>query len=584
MTFPTDWKIPVLRFWLFFGCALYLSPSWSQYIVTDLDADAQQLYDRLIVLSGGGPAQLHSAIKPYGRKDLVALADSVWLTCYSPIDRYRAQALWNRNNEFIRDAPLIADPLNGGSYSRDQKSKHPLWNTFYKTPDCAYEVDVPDFYLRINPVLHVAVGRENGEGVTTFINQRGMSLRGGIGQHVYFHTAFYDSQIRFPNYVNDFTDQNGVVPGAGLYKDFDSRFFDFRSGRDFLLANAYVGVDLGKYFGFQLGHNTCFLGDGIRSLFLSDFSTPYFSLKINTRIWKFHYQNIFAELAADDFRSSGGSADPIPKKYMAAHYLSFKPGPAISLGFFEAVVFDRKDHQFELQYLNPIIFYRTVEGSLGSPDNVLLGLNAHADLWSRVRCYGQFILDDISISRILDGHLDWWGNKFGHQLGIKYLNAGNVDQLDIQVEWNRVRPYTYSHYDSNANYSHYKQALAHPLGANFNEWIFSADYAASPKLSMTGRVYFIRQGEDKDSLSYGANILLPNTGRPGDFGHSIGQGVAADIVFWSGAVRYEITPGVYVDGQWIFRKKSSDLADRNRKTSLFQLGVRYNMPLRTDVF
>ena len=48
----------------------------------------------------------------------------------------------------------------------------------------------------------------------------------------------------------------------------------------------------------QLGHDRNFIGNGYRSLILADYSTPYFFLKLNTRIWKFNYQNLFAELTA----------------------------------------------------------------------------------------------------------------------------------------------------------------------------------------------------------------------------------------------------------------------------------------------
>jgi hypothetical protein len=556
----------------------------AQNILTDFDRDQQHRYDRMTILTGGGPAELHSSILPLWRHDVVALADRFSLLATDDRATYDVQQIWDQNNEFVIAQPVWVDSLTVKQLARYRTSERPLWNTFYKTPAHFFEVDVPDFYLRINPILHIAAGRESTEAVTPFINQRGISIRGGIGKNVYFQTSVFESQVRFANYVNVFTDSFGVVPGAGLFKPFESAFFDVTAGRDYLLANAYVGVNLGKYIGFQLGHNQCFIGDGIRSLLFSDFSTPFFSLKLNTRIWKFHYQNIFAELAADNFMSVSGNSEPIPKKYLAAHYLSFKLNSAITLSLFEAVVFNRDDHQFELQYLNPIIFYRTVEGSLGSPDNVLLGLNARVDLYNRISLYGQLVLDDLSVRNILEGHMDWWGNKFGHQLGVKYVNALNVDHLDLQAEWNTVRPYTYSHYDADANYSNYKQPLAHPLGANFNEIILSAHYAASPRLRGTTSLYLMRIGEDVDSISFGGNIIVPNTQRQGDFGNAVAQGVGADILFWSTRISYEMTPGLLVEGRYVFRKKKSDVATRDLQTNLFQLGVRYNIATREDVF
>lgn len=583
----------VILCWLVFASGLLQA----QNILTEMDHDAHHRYDRMIILSGGGDSSLHSALQPYWRGDLIVLADTFSKYCELPAGQYQVRSIYDQNNEFVNPASVQfaryhtgIDSLLGTSDAEDisskryRQSKHPLWNTFYRTPAQFYEVDVKDFYLRVNPMIHVAVGNETEEGVTTFYNQRGLSLRGGVGENVFFQTSFYDSQVRYSNFINQYTDSVGVVPGVASYKDYNSSLLNISDGRDFLLATAYVGVNLGKYIGFQLGHNQFFIGEGIRSLLLSDYSTPFFSLKINTRIWKFHYQNIFAEISADNFMSVSGYSEAVPKKYMAAHYLSFKPNKTFTIGLFESVVFDRPGNQFELQYLNPIILYRTVESWIGSPDNVLLGFNSRLDIKKTASVYGQFILDDISISNILDGHMDWWGNKFGYQLGAKYINAFGIPFLDAQVEWNQVRPYTYSHYDSQSNYSNYKQTLAHPLGANFNELIFAVRYQATPHLLLQSTLHLMDTGEDMDSISYGGNVILPNTQRPGDYGHHIGQGIETNISYWSSSAQYELSPGVFIDARVILRNKTSASPERNLKTNLFQFGVRYNMAWREDVF
>ena len=108
-------------------------------------------------------------------------------------------------------------------------------------------------------------------------------------------------------------------------------------------------------------------------MLLSDYANNYLYLQLNTRVSIFHLQNTFAELSATGSRDNVGDS-LLPKKYMAAHYLSLQVSPKLSFGLFESVIFSR-DQGFELQYLNPVIFYRTVERLLDSPDNVLLGLN-----------------------------------------------------------------------------------------------------------------------------------------------------------------------------------------------------------------
>ena len=104
----------------------------------------------------------------------------------------------------------------------------------------------------------------------------------------------------------------------------------------------------------------------------------------------------------------------------------------------------------------------------------------------------------------------WWANKFGIQIGAKYIDAFGIKNLDLQLEHNRVRPFTYSHFDSVANYTHYNQPLAHPLMANFQEVIGIARYQPAPKWLIEAKAIFYQQGRDSSAESYGSNIFLPN--------------------------------------------------------------------------
>jgi hypothetical protein len=588
--------------WCVIGCICAFS-AFAQQQWTENDHDEHHLYQRMLVKSGGD-SLIHPSIRPWLRRDVVKVALPYAIPGYhSSMDNELAQSLLDANNEFItseygallsrypnryyvdstRTFYFPVSPVPSGWHPY-RHSKYSLWNTFFTTPAHFYEIDVKDFYLRVNPLIHVGVGQESVESAAIFINQRGISLRGGIGKGLYFQTSLFDSQARFPNYVNDFTAVHGVVPGVAFYKNYSSALFDFTNGRDYLLAYAYVGFNAGKYVGIQLGHTQNFIGDGIRSLLLSDFATPYFALRINTRIWKLHYQNIFAELAADNFQSVSGRDEVIPKKYMAAHYLSFKPNKSVSVGLFEAVIYDQHNRGFELQYLNPVILYRSIEGNIGSPDNVLLGVNARVDVRKTMSIYGQFVLDDLHVRNILNGHLDWWGNKYGHQLGMKYFDMFGIPFLDGTLEWNRVRPFTYTHYDKAESYTHYKQPLAHPVGANFNEWIFSAQYRPTARWLLESSLCFIHTGEDADSVAYGGNINTPNNQRPEDYGYFIGRGIETNIVYWTAGAHFYLTPGVVLDAKLLWRQKRSASAGRELDTRMFQVGVRYNMVRREEMF
>ena len=162
------------------------------------------------------------------------------------------------------------------------------------------------------------------------------------------------------------------------------------------------------------------------------------------------------------------------------HHLSMNVTKWLNLGVFESVIFGRKNH-FDFQYLNPIIFLRHIEGAIGSQDNALVGGDFKANIAHHFQVYGQLLIDEFVISKLKENK-GWWGNKFGTQIGVKYIDVLGVPNLDVQLEANRVRPYTYSHNDSISNYTHYNQPLAHPLGANFEEFVGILKYQPAPKV------------------------------------------------------------------------------------------------------
>jgi hypothetical protein len=134
----------------------------------------------------------------------------------------------------------------------------------------------------------------------------------------------------------------------------------------------------------------------------------------------------------------------LPKKYGAFHLLSFKPSSKLELGLYEGIIFNRPNG-FELNYLNPMIFYHSIEHALGSADNVFMGFQAKYNLNEHTQFYTQLLLDDLQVGQFTKG-TGWWGNKYGIQLGSRFVNIFKIPNLDGQLEFNMVRPYTYSHY------------------------------------------------------------------------------------------------------------------------------------------
>jgi hypothetical protein len=532
-----------------------------------LQHPANHLFDRLGILLGGG--LVHPEVRPFGRDDAVALARWADSTAQNWTDRDRSdlQYLYDDNTEWL----LPADSL------LLRRTRKPLFRAFFRTPANFFEVNTPAFRLRANPMLHLAAGRAQGDAALLFANQRGLEVRGDVDGRVFFYTSLVETQARFPDYVNRWIADYQAVPGVGFYKPYRSTAFDIRDGYDFNLANAHIGFRLTKHVGLQLGHGQHFIGNGYRSLFLSDAGNLTYFLKLNTRVWRLHYQNIFLELSPISTAVPRPQNSILPKKYVAAHYLNLRVTPNLAVGFFEATVFNRS-RQFELQYLNPVILYRSVEGMLGSPDNVLIGLDARWDVLRRVRLYAQVLIDEFYFSEaVKPAQSGWWGNKFGAQLGLKYINALGVDHLDVQVEFNAVRPYTYSSFDSLNSFTHYNQPLAHPLWANFREIIGIARYQPTPRWLLTARLLYAKTGDDGPGENWGGNPLLGNASREQEYGNVIGQGVSATTLLAGLDASWQWRHNLFWEARILLRNKNSADPGRDLDTRLFTLGLRWNM-------
>ena len=346
-------------------------------------------------------------------------------------------------------------------------------------------------------MIQFKYGKEKDVNDALFLNSRGVVIRGRLANKIGFYTYITDNQERDPLYVRQWEAQFKSVPGEGYYKNFKT------TGYDYFDARGYFSFNVTKYIDVSFGYDKNFIGNGYRSLFLSDFSNNILFLKVNTRIWKLNYQNLFMELNATEPR---GPDRLLAKKYATMHHLDVGVTKWLNLGLFEGIIFGRKDH-FEFGYINPIIFYRSIEQQNGSFDNAVVGFDAKANVAHKFQFYGQLLIDEFVLSELKAGK-GWWGNKYGIQVGAKYIDAFNIPNLDLQVEVNRVRPFTYSHEDSVTNYTHYNQPLAHPLGANFQELIGLLRYQPAPKWNIQAKAIYYYQGKDStNGSSFGSNIF-----------------------------------------------------------------------------
>jgi len=532
-----------------------------------LGSDSYHLIDRIDIQNFNTYQYMHTSAKPYLRNEIAGL-----------VNTYGSYGEFSHADSFNLDY-LVADNSEFFTHHRGPYYQGDIFDFFYaETPSAFYKF----FTIKINPVIHADIGSSSDTSGVRFLNTRGIELRGSIDDKVGFYLYAADNQAKFPAYVQEhIAATNRVVPGDGVSKIFKE------TGSDFSSTHGYIGFNATEHIAIQFGQDKIFIGDGIRSMIWSDNAKDFLFLKINTHIWRINYQNVFAELA--NFDGSNIYNSLVHKKYAAMHHLSVNVVKDLNLGVFETVVFDRTNtagnaQGFEFYYLNPVIFYRAVESGLGSSDNVVLGANWKWNFLDRFSFYGQFVLDELVFDELFSGD-GWWGNKYAAQAGLKYINAFSIPNLDLQYEHNLARPYTYSYEDENgSSYTHYGQAIAHPLGANFREHIFSLWYQPFPKIVISNQLIAATYGSDTSGSNWGGSIFLDYNLYEQPYGNTIGQGIANNLLLNDLVVSWQVWHNTYIDGRVIYRNVDSEIETLNRKETYFSIGIRMNDPLRRWFF
>ncbi len=542
----------------------------AQSVFAPLNQDYSHFIDRQEIISGKVSNEVHTSYKPFSRQSVYKMTQQLEKDSTAKLsgrDRFNMKYLRDDNWEWADSADTAGN------------SKKPFWKFFYQKKNALLKYRHPEFEVQANPVFYLSGGKEKGGTSTNFINSRGVEVRGMINKKVGFYTTMTTTQALYPAYVRARIDTFHAVPGEGYYKPFQAN-----GGVDYYSARGYITFDLSKSIHIQFGHDRNFIGNGYRSMILSDFSAPFTFAKIQTKIWKLQYTNLYGQLF---YHTNFGKDTTYSRKFLALHHLSLNIGKHLNVGVFESVVYTRQNNQFDLNYMTPPIFYRYVETYMGSSDKVTLGMDVKFNFAKHISIYGQAVLNEFKIEEIRSGK-GWWGNKEAFQLGFKYIDLIGIKNLDLQLECNVVRPFTYTSVDGTDSYSHYNQPLADPMGANFVEVLALLRYQAHKRVFIQLKGIGTRIGYDDLTTNYGSNILIPYGNVPAqrNYGNYITQGVATNIGYGELNVTYMIRHNLFLDLTGMMREQVPDNNDPafRQSTTFANMSLRLNMWQRPNDF
>ncbi len=545
-------KNTLLIIWLLSSVATY-AQSVTQYRNQDLS----YLTDRYSVITGDSA---NTTCREMRRDEIAHMATKI--DTFGRVDRYNRDWLLSANAEYT-DSPAYFD--NTGR------------RIFYKNKSAFFAVNKPGVNLVLEPILNFSMSGSNYlPSRRIFYNKRGFRARGIIGGRVAFQTELADVQERATHQFDFLREKyDNSVQGAGYYLDFKPQIDAF--GVDYMDARSTVNFNLLKnYIDLTLGYGKNFVGDGYRSLLLSQNSNNYLYGKLNVKFWRLRYQSITAELMP--FRNVPGQT-VLPRKYFVNNYLSIDILDNLNFGIFEGVVLARKD-RFDIMYAIPLIFLRAIEREVGSSDNAVMAGTFKWNIKNTAQLYGQLIFDEFRLND-LKNNADAYVNKYGFQIGAKYFNIFGLDNLDAQVETNFVRPHTYQHFaDSGGtrpveSYTHCSQPLAHPLGAGFREFVGIIHYQPLPRLLLTLTGISYSQGIDTMGTNSGVNPLDPYNQALKTDGVKMVNEPSQRVTYADLDASYFLLPGVSIDASFTIRNQASPVLD-NLSDMYFSLGLRMN--------
>jgi hypothetical protein len=502
-----------------------------QFISTDHNREIEKH-------AAGAKSNLHNNIQPYLNSDLASEINP---------DSLRGSSLFNwSNNMFLK--------------TRVPEKGETRWRVFPMVTAMA-GMDANQ--------LHVRGTYEAGAGV---------GLGADFGKKLSVYADVFAQHGRYPLFLEQYMHRREVNPGKGYARWNGSGF----SSWDY---NAYLSYTPLYPFNIQLGVGKNFWGQGIRSLSLSDQATSYPFLKLNTSIWNIKYVNLFNVMY--DIRGASGDYNRFALKYSTMHMLSWNISRRVNVSIWETVVWQNRDNDnlrgFDINYLNPIIFYRPVEFAQGSSDRVTIGINSSVKIWNNTQAYLQIAIDEFLLDSVRAGN-GWFGNKQALQVGVKSFDAFKVKGLDLRGEFNLIRPFVYQHVSVKQNHAHFNEPLAHTLGNNLYEVILAAGYRKN-RWVFDGRLVVAQYGTDPDSLNLGADLFRSDVDpvRPAS-GHRTGQGVEHWLASLMLQGAYVIDPHLGLRIEMAYMPRYLWVEGIPQYNHFFQVGVRTALWNRNRAF
>ncbi len=532
-------------------CILSVTPLFAQQVQTSAHTGVQDVpigedvYGLLRHLSVRGIIQGYSeASLPISEHDIVEFLTQTTGKDLSTSEREQVEKYLRTYTRIPYDAISVfpaesSEPFFSGSVFSD-KDKY-----LYRWRDTASHSDIQVNFIGSLEYRH----RTQPESGTSVLGVIGGRIQGTLSGHVGYYMQTTNGQ--------SFGDSSIALEDPVIGKNKNFAIFSNHTFYDFTSAEVVYNTDwfTGKLTRIPMSFGGSYQGDNV---IVSSNVPLYDALSLGAHVGAVRYQAVFSSLLGDARFSSKpepnyntyGATAYIDPKYMALHHVNIALGDNFDFGFTDITIFSRR---FDIAYLNPFAFLKSIEHSLSDRDNGLLATHVRWRITNGLEFRGEGLMDDISASKIGTGY---WGNKFAWQAGLMWAAPLGLNDFDIAVEYTRVEPYTYSHFNAQNAFTTSGTSLGSQIGPNSVSWWGMLRWAPTAKLTLTANITLIARGEnvydDKDSLieNWGADIeqTIKNQ-EDASKNYHILDGRRVNILALEGEAKYELYRGFQLFAQ-----------------------------------
>ncbi len=322
------------------------------------------------------------------------------------------------------------------------------------------------FTIRIYPLADFSYLKSSRQidTLTLYNNTRGLYIEAQFKDKFYITSGFEENQSIDPVYIQEYVNQHQVYPSKARVKPFKTFGYDYAVAYGQFTYKPHKQIDL------SLGNGKSFIGFSHRSLFLSDFASPYpfmhIALKSKNKKWHYSYSYNWLGTMQRNPEFSTVEAVFIPKN-MSVQLLSYTPIKPLSISIINTNIWskqsDSKITPAPLRSFQPL----PVASMLySSKTNACMGLDVQLLLFKTLHLYGQVNLNK---------HTD----QMAFLSGVKTSWTAPNFYSFLRAEFINIPALMYTHSsDQSLHFDHFNQALAHPLGRDLQEFFIggSAKY------------------------------------------------------------------------------------------------------------